>query len=196
MKKTTEDFARALKTKWGWKKGEVIAVYSPNHIDYVIPLVGGPRAGAAVSPLSAGFGLEEVTFQLRDSAARALITHPDVQKVALEAAKACNIPPNRVLFLDAPPAQASQFQSIKEFCDSGASAGPVSWDVINPKKDVAYLPYSSGTTGRPKGVCISHRNIIANLLQITTAENEGPLSGVPDDNSFVAFLPYSHIYGM
>jgi 4-coumarate--CoA ligase len=195
LKKATDDFARALKTKWNWKKSDVFGVFSPNHIDYVIPLVGGPRAGAAVSPISASFGVEEVIFQLKNSGAQALVTHPDVQKVALEAAKACNIPANRILFLEAPQNQEGKFQTVKEFCELGASAGTVSWDVINPKKDVLYLPYSSGTTGKPKGVLLSHRNLIANLLQMTTAENEGPLSDAPEDNSCVAFLPFSHIYG-
>jgi acyl-CoA synthetase (AMP-forming)/AMP-acid ligase II len=63
--------------------------------------------------------------------------------------------------------------------------------VIDPENDVAVLPYSSGTTGLPKGVMLTHRNLTANVLQSVTAEGPLPASAV-----LVGVLPMYHIYGM
>lgn len=68
----------------------------------------------------------------------------------------------------------------------------------DPKKDLAFLVYSSGTTGHPKGVMLSHENIVSNILQIKAGE-AGNLTwdGGPDGkgDNILAFLPFFHIYG-
>ena len=70
---------------------------------------------------------------------------------------------------------------------------------VDSANDLAFLVYSSGTTGKPKGVMLTHRNIVANVLQQTAAE--GPVSGqpregFPEGDSVLAFLPFFHIYGL
>jgi acyl-CoA synthetase (AMP-forming)/AMP-acid ligase II len=60
---------------------------------------------------------------------------------------------------------------------------------IDPARDVVVMPYSSGTTGLPKGVLLTHRNLIANLAQIDAIE-------APDLQAFLVVLPLFHIYGM
>ncbi|KAK4905948.1 hypothetical protein LTR49_024834 [Elasticomyces elasticus] len=67
----------------------------------------------------------------------------------------------------------------------------------DPGKDLSFLVYSSGTTGRPKGVMLSHRNIVANVLMLSVTEGaelsyEGGADGRGD--RILAFLPFSHIY--
>jgi 4-coumarate--CoA ligase len=62
--------------------------------------------------------------------------------------------------------------------------------LIDPKEDTALLPYSSGTTGLPKGVCLSHYNLTSNLLQIFSMEN------VTQNTVGLGFLPMFHIYGL
>ena len=70
---------------------------------------------------------------------------------------------------------------------------------MDPKKDLALLVYSSGTTGHPKGVMLSHENIIANILMLKAGE-AGKISwnGGPDGkgDNVLAFLPFFHIYGL
>src|SRR5262249_37482381 len=61
---------------------------------------------------------------------------------------------------------------------------------IAPEEDVVALPYSSGTTGVPKGVMLTHRNLVANLLQMH------PVDGTSDRDTLFAFLPFFHIYGL
>jgi acyl-CoA synthetase (AMP-forming)/AMP-acid ligase II len=64
---------------------------------------------------------------------------------------------------------------------------------INPAEDVVVLPYSSGTTGLPKGVMLTHRNIVANIAQCEGISN---FSMVTADDTIMGFLPFFHIYGM
>lgn len=68
----------------------------------------------------------------------------------------------------------------------------------NPNEDLAFLVYSSGTTGHPKGVMLTHRNIVANVMMIKAGES-GKLSweGGPtgEGDKLMAFLPFFHIYG-
>ena len=61
---------------------------------------------------------------------------------------------------------------------------------IDPASDIAYLPYSSGTTGLPKGVMLTHANLVANCHQV-----EG-YDVLTEDDTMVAFLPFFHIYGL
>jgi 4-coumarate--CoA ligase len=65
-------------------------------------------------------------------------------------------------------------------------------ETINPRKDLAYLVYSSGTTGLPKGVMLSHRNVVADLLMV--ASREGTMMTWEKDR-ILSVLPFYHIYG-
>ena len=61
---------------------------------------------------------------------------------------------------------------------------------VDPQRSVVAMPYSSGTTGLPKGVLLTHRNLVANVLQVQASV------GLRPGSATVAFLPYFHIYGM
>ena len=139
-------------------------------------------AGGAISPANPGYTVEEVTFQLRDSGATALCTIPSLYPIALAAAKAVGIDKDRILFLGEKPAGGwpDSIKSWKEIFDPSQS---VHWrrTRIDPERDVAYLVYSSGTTGIPKGVMTSHRNIIANIVSTPLRCLSGGLEGVGTD---------------
>src|SRR5260370_17458743 len=79
---------------------------------------------------------------------------------------------------------ATPFATLLE---TGASAPRVP---VDPARDLAVLPYSSGTTGFPKGVVLTHRNLVANLLQTAWVHH------VADQDRIIAVLPFFHIYGM
>jgi acyl-CoA synthetase (AMP-forming)/AMP-acid ligase II len=78
-------------------------------------------------------------------------------------------------------------ESYSELLGDPADAPEVE---IDPAEDLAVLPYSSGTTGLPKGVMLTHRNLVANLLQSEPVIGPGP------DDVLVGCLPFFHIYGM
>src|SRR5205814_4478018 len=98
--------------------------------------------------------------------------------------------------------QAAEWSHIKDVFVFGEADGAQSFDLllaedgpwpdvaIDPREDVAFLPYSSGTTGLPKGVMLTHHNMVANCYQVQGFEL---LDG---DDTLVAFLPFFHIYGL
>jgi long-subunit acyl-CoA synthetase (AMP-forming) len=140
--------------------------------------------------------VDELAFQLKDSGARALITTLEYLPNARAACRKVGIPDELIALAgDArdPEARVKHFTSIRNI--SGASRYRKTKVAAN---DLAFLVYSSGTTGKPKGVMLSHRNIVANVLQ--TTYNESPLSwkGGPtnEGDKILAFLPFFHIYGM
>ena len=113
--------------------------------------------------------MDELTYQLKDSKAKAICTIPAFYQIVLQAASNAGIPKDRIIFLGDKPTEGwpDQLYSWKDIYDPSATSY---WrkPSINPGKDMALLVYSSGTTGRPKGVMVSHRNLVANIVSIET----------------------------
>ncbi|MCJ1449041.1 MAG: hypothetical protein MMC23_009560 [Stictis urceolatum] len=190
------DFGKGLKSAWEWKRGDVLALYTPNSIDTGIVTWGVHWAGGIVSPANPAYTVDELAFQLKDSGAKALVTQVSVLQNALEAAKQVGIPSDRVILLGEerdPEARTKHFTSIR------LTGGASRYRRTKAKpEDLAYLVYSSGTTGLPKGVMLSHYNIVANVMQLAVGEaplkwNSGPNG---EGDSILAFLPMYHIYGL
>lgn len=184
-----EQFGKGLQEKWHWCKGDVLATVSPNTIDLVPATFGALRVGGVICPLNWLYTVDELVSQLRSSKAKGLITNVACLPVVGEAASKVGLPLERILVVgDADPRNA-----IPHFTSLRCSTKTVEKVAINPKEDLAYLVYSSGTTGLPKGVMLTHSNIIANSIQIAAAE--GPdITHWRKDRS-LGFLPMYHIYG-
>ncbi|KAH8817224.1 4-coumarate-CoA ligase 2 [Xylogone sp. PMI_703] len=200
IKSTAVKFGQSLVSNWGWRKGDVLATYTPNSIDFPAVIWGTHWAGGVISPANQAYTAEELAFQLKDSGAKGIVTHESVLEKAKRAAVIAGIPRDRILLLG--PKDASRTTNSKHFTDlvnSDSFTSLISRVKIDPRMDLAFLMYSSGTSGLPKGVRLSHYNIIANTLQITTVE-AGVLSwnGNNDNGGdrVIAFLPFSHIYGL
>ncbi|HEV2706487.1 MAG TPA: 4-coumarate--CoA ligase family protein [Pyrinomonadaceae bacterium] len=172
--------------KRGFNKGDVLAIYSPNVPEYAVAfhavaMLGG--VNTTINPLST---TAEVGKQLDDCRAKYLLTVPQLVDEAREAARGTQV---RELFIFGDSADAVEgttaFDSLLE-----ADAADVPHVVINPREDLAALPYSSGTTGVCKGVMLTHYNMVANLRQV---EGTGHSS---TDDTLVCVLPLFHIYGM
>ncbi|KXS09105.1 putative amp-binding enzyme [Gonapodya prolifera JEL478] len=203
LKTLCEDFAAVLQGKYGLKERKVLGVFSPNDVHYPIALWGALRIGCVATTANHTYTAEELTHQLRDSGAKVLLTHPVVLPVALDAAKALGIPSERVLLFMRDERDTSQmaFPTIKELISEwGAkrSKGEITLRRFNLGKDakdtVAFLCYSSGTTGRSKGVMISHKNVVANVCQLNGIQTK-EFSELCKD-VLMAVLPFYHIYGL
>ena len=140
--------------------------------------------------------MDELAFQLKDSGAKALVTQKAHLKNAIEAAKRVGIEEDKIILMGDERDETARFKHFTNIRNiSGASR--YRRTKINPKKDLAFLVYSSGTTGHPKGVMLSHENIVANTLMINNGEGpnlnwNGGKDGQGD--RILAFLPFFHIY--
>ena len=167
--------------------GDVVAVLSPNIPAFATVFHGILRAGGTATTLNALFTANEIAKQLVDSKAKLLITISLMAPQALEAAREVGIADENVIILDGEGAAAGGHPNAADLLGAGLPAPSVEFD---PATHVAVLPYSSGTTGNPKGVKLSHRNLVANVAQIE------PLNGMTADDVVLAVLPFFHIYGM
>ncbi|MFL6096655.1 MAG: 4-coumarate--CoA ligase family protein, partial [Blastococcus sp.] len=165
----------------GLRKGDVVAVFCPNTPWYPVVFHGIAAAGCVMSPINSLYTPDEIAFQLKDSGAKILITISLFLDRAKEAAK--KSPVDEIVVLDGAEGHANLFDLL------GADAPSVSVD-IDPASDLVTLPYSSGTTGLPKGVMLTHRNLVANVTQCR------PLINLGEDERIIAVLPFFHIYGL
>jgi long-subunit acyl-CoA synthetase (AMP-forming) len=196
VRSTAIDFGKGLRALWDWKKGDVLALYTPNCIDTPAILWGTHWAGGIISPANPGYNVDELAFQLKDSGAKALATQKPFLENARKACKKVGIEEDRIILLGDERDETARFKHFLNVRNiSGASRYRRA--KIDPKKDLAFLVYSSGTTGHPKGVMLSHENIVSNVMQGKVGEG-GKLSwkGGEDGQGdrLLAFLPFFHIY--
>ncbi|MGI8651355.1 MAG: AMP-binding protein, partial [Geodermatophilaceae bacterium] len=173
-------FAAALSER-GIKKGDVVAVFSPNTIYYPVVFHGIARTGAISTTINSLYGPEEIAFQLKDAGAKLMVTVSPFLDRALAAAE--KHPVEAIIVLDG----AEGHESLQDLLTSTAPSVQVPIDAAN---DLITLPYSSGTTGLPKGVMLTHRNLVANIRQCE------PLFDVDENQRIIAVLPFFHIYGL
>ncbi len=172
-------FAGGLAAR-GFGKGDTLGLMAPNIPGYAIVFHGVAVAGGTVTTINPTYGAEEVRFQLQDAGASMLVTTAMFAQTALAAIEGTGI--NEVLTLDGATGTANAFDLL---------ADPIEQVPVDADDDVVVLPYSSGTTGLPKGVMLTHRNLVANLAQTE------PCMEFDDEGEVVlSFLPFFHIYGM
>lgn len=160
--------------------GKVVGLMAPNLPEYAIVFHGVAVAGGAVTTINPTYGAQEVGHQLKDAGASILFTVPMFAEVALAAVEGTDVT-EVVIIGDSVPGTTAM---------SSLFADPIAQVPVDVATHTVVLPYSSGTTGMPKGVMLSHRNLVANIEQCVHAiiyqENEVAL----------AALPFFHIYGM
>ncbi|MET9820982.1 4-coumarate--CoA ligase family protein [Streptomyces sp. NPDC006349] len=166
----------------GVRKGDVLALHSPNTVAFPLAFYAATRAGASVTTVHPLATAEEFAKQLKDSAARWIVTVSPLLGTARRAAELAG-GVREILVCDSAPGHRS-------LVDMLASTAPEPSVAIDPAEDVAALPYSSGTTGTPKGVMLTHRQIATNLAQL-----EPSMPAAPGDR-VLAVLPFFHIYGL
>ncbi len=166
----------------GVRKGDVLALHSPNTIAFPTAFYAATRAGATVTTVHPLATADEFAKQLRDSGARWIVTVSPLLDVARRAAELAG--GIREIFV------CDSASGHRSLIDMLASAAPEPQIAIDPAEDIAALPYSSGTTGVPKGVMLTHRQIATNLAQLHPAVPAAPGDRV------LAVLPFFHIYGL
>ena len=169
----------------GVAKGDRVALFMSNRPEYLISFEAASKAGAVLTPINPAYHEQEAEYQLNDSEARVLILHED--RLPIVDAIRSRIPSvQHVLVVGA--ADAPRTRSWYEVATSSPATRPP--DIaLDLERDLIALPYSSGTTGLPKGVMLTHRNLVCNAVQCTSAGR------MNDRDILLLFLPFYHIYG-
>ena len=159
--------------------GTTVAILAPNIPEYAIVFHGIALAGATVTTINPTYSAEEVRFQLNDAAASWLVTIPMFLETARAAAAGTGVE------------QIVVMGEAEGAVPLGSLFGaPIDQVPLDYAEHVVVLPYSSGTTGLPKGVMLTHRNLVANIAQMEHTFTPA------DDEVALAVLPFFHIYGM
>lgn len=179
-----QKFAAALAAR-GLQRGDVFAIMLPNVPEFAIAFYGVAAAGGTVTTVNPLYTAEELRHQLEDAGARFLLTIPSFLDKAQQATQEVSV---EEIFVLGDADGATPFVALLQ----GEATAPTV--AIDPVEDVVVLPYSSGTTGFPKGVMLTHRNLVANLAQMDGyTDGEARLQ---KDDVVLGLLPFFHIYGM
>ncbi|KAF7516335.1 hypothetical protein G7054_g14206 [Neopestalotiopsis clavispora] len=194
VKQAATHISTALVKKYGFQTGDTISLFSRNSIWYPVTLFAAIRLGGIVSGASPAYNVEEMTYALKTANAKFLATHPSSIAVAAQAAKNAGIPQSRIFLLEG---TLDGYTTIQQLIDVGKSyggSGQVEAYKLPPGKKngdlCGFLSFSSGTTGLPKAVMISHQNVIAQALQIQQLTPEEPR------RKSLGALPLFHITGL
>ncbi|XP_053608677.1 uncharacterized protein LOC128674239 [Plodia interpunctella] len=198
LHKFSRNLAANLRKKFNIKDGDVVCVMMPNSPDYPLAVIGALQAGAKVTTVNPVYTPHEVSRQITLSRPRVLIGIPELIPILKEAIKLSNI--------------SLPIISCKGYTNDNIPEGTISFDelaldttvdhsilgeVNRNAEDTALLPYSSGTTGLPKGVQLTNKNIVANCVQQDVDEikyYEDTTASYQD--RILAVLPFYHIYGL
>ena len=178
-----ESLARGLVSA-GLAPGEIVAIFLPNSWEFAITYHASTLAGGIPTLLNPSYREREIRYQLENSGAAILVTDaPLIENVNL-----AGLPALRRVFTT---------RHQRPGCEDFATLlRPASAELPEPRADstqaIGALPYSSGTTGLPKGVMLSHHNLVTNVYQ-TVGPNASPLS---TNDVMLCFLPLYHIYGL
>lgn len=202
--------ARALAKEFGWKVNEgtefdkVCGIFALNTIDVMTLNWAIHRLNGVSSPANAAYSADEVRHQLANSGSKYLFTVMPLLETALAGAKKAGLDRSKVYLLSVPGDDTSKYPKDMKTFDQLLEEGkklpelePLKWEKGQGARQTAFLCYSSGTSGLPKGVMISHRNVIANTMQFSLFTLPWRKSqGKNYKDVALGLLPQSHIYGL
>ena len=183
-----ESLARGLISA-GLAPGEVVAIFLPNSWEFAISYHAATLAGGIPTLLNPSYREREIRFQLENSGAAFLITDGPL----LENVNLAGLPNLRRVFTTRSFNARNQHAGCEDFASLlRRTSAKFPEPIQDSAQTIAALPYSSGTTGLPKGVMLSHYNLVANVYQVL-GPNAATLA--PSD-VMLCFLPLYHIYGL
>ncbi|SNX54623.1 long-chain fatty acid--CoA ligase [Thermoanaerobacterium sp. RBIITD] len=158
----------------GVKKGDKVILCMPNCPEFVFSYIGAVKAGAITIPLNLMLTMEEIQYVVMESGANTIVVHPIIlKKIDPSAFKKMNL--KNVVVLN---------EETKEKIKGQSNFAPVE---INDEDVCTYL-YTSGTTGKPKGAMLTHKNFVSDVIAMDEVSDLGP------DDNFLCVLPLFHSF--
>jgi len=168
----------------GLAKGEVVAILLPNCLEYMLLVQGALHSGLAITPINPSYTAPEISRQLAASGATVLVTHTDIaDKVAATLA----LYPSIRATVTVGGGERAGAVGWEDFVRSSSDPDPQQVEV-DLRRDVAVMPFSSGTTGVPKGVMLSQHNLVDNMPYYSI-----PCHTIPYHPISYHFVPYRTI---
>lgn len=174
----------------GLRKGDRICLYTANRPEYTLTFIAAASIGVVASPMNPVYKEREVAYQLENSEARAILIQSELAPILQLVLRDKALPNLKYILVtgEKAPQGLPEALPLATLIRRSSPKNPPHVDIAGD--DLVALPYSSGTTGFPKGTMLTHRNLVANNLQFTNA--------LKTDFTDVGllFLPFYHIYGV
>jgi len=186
----------------GAKKGDVLAMFLPNCMEYPVVFGAATNAGMAATTMNPIYTSTEIARQLKMSKASWAVTNRDLVPVIKDAITKLGQNPageewkNRIIIVDKEPVPGCI--NLELVLEAGKNIENYTKTEIDVMNDLACLPYSSGTTGLPKGVMLTHFNLVANACQSVMGHPDIQICGENEVEQPVTLciLPLYHIYAL
>jgi len=174
----------------GLRKGDRLCIYTANRPEFILTFIAAASLGVVVSPVNPSYKERELAHQLEDSEAVAILIQRELVPIFQLVRSQHELPHLKhilVTGIDIP----EHLEGAETFAALLRRSSPryQQYDPVTPD-DLLALPYSSGTTGLPKGTMLTHRNLVSNNIQFLTALQP------TDADTALLFLPFYHIYGI
>ncbi|RIB10217.1 hypothetical protein C2G38_1874787, partial [Gigaspora rosea] len=189
FKHESKKFAAGLQDKLGFKRGDVLAIFSPNQVDHPIVILGTIAAGGKVTTVNPIYKAADLSYQLTDSGATVLIVHPEILEVAIEASIEAKIANSRILLFG--DKEIKGYKPYRSVLINDREIEPIYYTPEEAKSTTAYLIYSSGTTGNPKSIELTHTNMTVRSAHVINAESK-----LGSHSIIMSVTEFCHIYAM
>ncbi|KAF8968998.1 phenylacetyl-CoA ligase [Flammula alnicola] len=209
LRNRTHGLANGLGTKYNIGEDDVVVLFSRNHVDYPVAIWAVHRLGGVISGANPDFTKSELLYQLQETKASVVIVHPESLPIALEAAHDAGLSPDRIILFDVkgiPEKVRENHETVSSLLEFGlrnkTNYTERSLAPGEGKTKLAFLSFSSGTTGRPKAVAIPHFALIANVIQAAAHNRVNEDYCEWEDRRYrpgdvaIGVLPFYHIYGL
>lgn len=201
LRQRVQHLAAGLKSRFNLKDEDAVCIFSPNHVDYPVAIWAVHTLGGVVSPSNPAYTAEEFSHQIDVVKPALILTHPACLETVSSSLRSSSVPKTHIALFE--PGHAS-IPCLEQLIEEGKSKVqeliPKSFGPEEGKSKKAFVCFSSGTTGKPKAIALSHYNVIANVLQTLVHwqcnDPKRPSTIMPVGSVIMGVLPFFHIYGL